>query len=194
MYLPSLPLEALRPRWCEPGQYVLVEDQRVVACSPEAAAAGVSIGMRQGGASTVAPGATILDRAVARERMALDAIALALLQFTPELAQIGDTTMILDVTASLRLFDGHAALCRRVRAVVHALGFSINLGTGPTAMGAWMLSVARIPARRSRRRRAIKPSTLNALLDPLDCRLLPSAARFSSSMSVDLGHPRFGIS
>lgn len=201
MYLPRLPLEALRPCWSEPGQYVLIDDQRALTVSRLAAQAGVEVGMRSGGVATMAPQAVLLDRSPAKERVALDAVSLALLQFTPEVAAIGESGMLLDVTASLRLFGGHIALCRRIRAVVHALGFSMNLGCGPTAMGAWMLAVARQSTRHRPHRRAVKIKTLARRLDWLDCRILPSSAKhveWFESIGCDTlgklrGLPRAGL-
>lgn len=152
----------------------MLDEDRVTALSPQAAAAGITPGMRRGGVATIAPDATLLDRQPAKEDLARDAIILALLQFTPEVAQVGQSGAILDVTASLRLFGGHAALCQQVKALVTKLGFSVTLGTGPTALGAWMLAVA--PSRRGRRRRrAIKPHTLARMIDRLPCLLLNSA-------------------
>jgi len=178
VYLPLLPLEALRPCWCEPGEYALIDEDRAIVITPYAAAAGVEYDMRRGGIATVAPQTTMLDRQPAKEVIARDALMLALLQFSPEVAQAGEASAILDVTASLRLFGGHAALCRQIKAVVGKLGFTVSLGAGPTALGAWMLAVAR-PGRRQRlRRRTVKAASLFRQLDRLSCRLLPSSARY----------------
>jgi protein ImuB len=46
-----------------------------------------------------------------------------LLQYTPQVAEAEEATLLMDVGASLRLFGGIRALCRRVRANVRALGF-----------------------------------------------------------------------
>ncbi len=174
MHLPQIQLEALRPCWCEPGEFAVLDEDRVTALSSQAAAAGVALGMRRGGVATIAPSTTLLDRQSAKEDLARDAIMLALLQFTPEIARVGQTGAVMDVTASLRLFGGHVALCRQVTGLVTKLGFSIKLGTGPTALGAWLLATA--PSRRGgRRRRTIKQTTLARTLDRLPCLLLNSA-------------------
>lgn len=170
-------IEALRPCWSEPGAYLVVEEDRVTALSQQAVAAGITLGMRRGGVATIAPDAAVLEREHAKEEVARDAITLALLQFTPEIAQVGVSGAVMDVTASLTLFGGHAALCRQIKSVVGRLGFSVRLGTGPTALGAWLLAVAPPMQRRARRRRTIKPTTLAKTLDRLPCLLLEAAAK-----------------
>lgn len=176
MYLPLLPLEALRPSWCEPGEYALIDDDRVLTASREAAIAGVRSGMRRGGVAAVAPSTVMLDRAPLTEDVAIDAISLALLQFTPEVAHASDMCMLMDVTASLRLFGGYLALCRRVKTVVQTLGFTLIMASAPTAAGAWVLARAARFRRQRTRRRTIQPGTLTKALDRIDCALLPSAA------------------
>ncbi|MBX9794147.1 MAG: DNA polymerase Y family protein, partial [Burkholderiaceae bacterium] len=84
VHLPLLPLESLRPRWSEPGAYAVVDQGQVITMSPEAARAGVRLGMRSGGVSAVAPDTIVLERALEKEALELDAIATALMQYTPE--------------------------------------------------------------------------------------------------------------
>lgn len=83
LYLPLLPLETLRPSWCDAGVYVIVNRDQVLVASAGAVDAGVRVGMRRGGVATIAPGAVMLDRDLEKEARALDAIAMAMLQFTP---------------------------------------------------------------------------------------------------------------
>ena len=136
--------------------------------SPQARAAGVELGMRRGGALMLAPQAQFQQRAPQLEAEALQAVALALLQFTPQLAQGEEATLLLDVGASLRLFGGIRALCRLVAASLRALGFTAAISCAPTARGAWLLA----------RGQAGRTLTLDALLrrlDGLPCSLLPPA-------------------
>lgn len=172
MHLPQLPLETFRPRWCEPGTYVVVERERVLAMSAHAAAAGVRSGMRRGGVHTLCPDAQLCERDILREQEALYGIALALLQYTPEVALAEEFSLLLDVTASLRVFGGRLTLCRLVRSAIAALGFSPQLGMAPTAQGAWLL--ARCRSRMPLRRRAVRIENMARLLDALPCTLLPA--------------------
>ena len=179
LYLPLIPLETLRPRWSKPGCHAVVEAGKVIAASSEARASGVRDGMRAAGVTAIAPQTMLLERSGEKERQALDAIAMTLLQFTPEVAFASDFSLIMNVTASLRLFGGVRALCRQIAADVLALGFTARLGAAPTATGAWLL--ARVERTRARplRRRVIRHATLVRQLDHLPCPLLPGAAQFA---------------
>jgi len=147
---------------------VVLEQERVIALSDAAQAAGVRPGLRRGGAVMLAPQSQFQQRAPALEADALQAVALALLQYTPQLAQAEEATLLLDVGASLRLFGGIRALCRQVARSVRALGFTGWLGCAPTARGAWLLA-------RSRAGRALKMASLERRLAALPVGLLPPA-------------------
>jgi protein ImuB len=170
VHLPQLPLETFRPRWSEPGLHVVVNRLHAVAVSAQAATAGVRIGMRRAGVQTLCPAAVLHEHDAAREQEALSEIALALLQYTPEVAFAEEASLLLDLTASLRAFGGRRALCRRVRASIEALGFTPHIGMAPTAQGAWLL--ARHP---NRRRRVVRMESLARRLDALPWLLLPAA-------------------
>ncbi len=164
----------------------MLEHERVLAASPCARAAGVQIGMRRGGVLMLMPEAQLHERAPEREAEALFAVALALLQFTPQVAEAEEATLLLDVGASLRLFGGVRALCRRILAVVAALGFSATLSCSPTARGAWLLARAGAGghARAGANARAIagRPLRMTSLarrLDRLPVTLAPPARPFA---------------
>lgn len=176
VYLPLLPLETLRPSWSEPGPYAVLHQEQVTTMSPAAARSGVRLGMRSGGVTAIAPGTTLLERSLVKEALALDAIAMALLQYTPEVTFQGDFSILLEVSASLRLFKGPHAICGLVSRSIAALGFTAHLGAAPTAQGAWLL--ARSSRRKGAllRRRTLKMKSLEEHLDRLPCELLPAAA------------------
>jgi cell division inhibitor SulA len=174
LFLPLLPLEALRPCWSEPGKFAVMEHGQVCAVSTLAGDDGVGPGMRQASVAALSPDTSTLERDPAREAEALSALAVAMMRFTPEVAPQPDFGMLLDVGASLRLFGGHRALCKLVRESASRLGFTVCLGAAPTAGGAWML--ARSPgARRAARRRCARIATLTRLLDRLGVRSLAAA-------------------
>jgi protein ImuB len=178
VHLPSLPLECIRPRWCEPGSYVVVDKDRVIAVSESAQQAGVQQNMRPGSVAAISPSTVIIERDEAREQTLLHAVAMALLQYTPEVAYAAEFSVVLDVTASLTLFGGRLAICRRVRDSLRLLGVSAQLGTGPTAMGAWLLGRrSALHVRRPRRRTVTLPS-LSRQLDGLPASCLPAALPF----------------
>lgn len=170
VYLPQLPLETFLPRWCEPGRHVVIERGRALAMSVHAAAAGVRSGMRRAGVQAICPDAQLHERDALREQDALRDIALALLRYTPEVALAEESSLLLDVTASLRAFGGRLALCRLVRGTVAALGFTPRLGMAPTALGAWLLARGRMPLAR----RVIRIDSMARRLNAQPCTLLPA--------------------
>lgn len=114
--------------------------EQVIVASHEATISGVRVGMRAGGVSAMSPETEMLQRSVEKEQSALDAIAMALLQYTPEVTFAEDFSIVMDVSASLRLFGGPLAICRGVAKSIAALGFTAKLGAAPTATGAWLLA------------------------------------------------------
>ncbi|WP_256942993.1 Y-family DNA polymerase [Achromobacter xylosoxidans] len=138
-FLRCLPLDALRPHWPLEGQaFAVLEQERVAALTPAARRAGVKPGMRRAGAAAIAPEIELLPRDVQAESEALQGAALALLQYTPEIALADGDTLLLNVSASLMLFRGPKALHRRVAATLRALDLRVSLGMAPTAAGAWL--------------------------------------------------------
>lgn len=150
----------------------MLEQERVLALSPAARAAGLQGGMRRGGVLMLAPEAKLYERSAEREAEALHAVAMALLQYTPLVAQAEESTLLMDVGASLRLFGGIKALCRRIRANLRALGFTGALSCASTARGAWLLA-------RHGGTRVVKMDSLVRRLDRLPAALLPPARPFA---------------
>lgn len=153
----------------------------MIALTRLASLQGVRTGMRQASAMAVAPEVLLMPRAPDREQAALDAVAMALLQYTPELALADEATLLMDVSASLSAFGGRLRLCRRVKDSVHALGFSVRLGMAPTAQAAWLFAHHRGP-----RRRVVQAHKANQLLDSLPFSVLP-AARSHAEWLGELG-------
>ncbi|MBY4719749.1 Y-family DNA polymerase [Ralstonia mannitolilytica] len=182
VHLPRLPLDALRPRWSDPAALPLpvmvLEQERVVSANRLAMREGIRPGLRRAGAQALVPHAVQLERDPAAEARLLQSLALALLAFTPHvtLDVADESTVLLEVEASLRLFGGHRALCRAVKYCAFRLGAMPQLGTGPTARGAAWLASTRPASVRGRRRmamrsgwarRAVRLERMSALLDRL---------------------------
>jgi protein ImuB len=201
VYLPLLPLQALRPSWSEHAPYVVIDKERVLVASPNALMLGVRPGMRSGGVAAVAPDVIPLERDAQREQDMLDAAVLALYRFTPDIALEPDFGLVLDVGPSLTLFNGAPALSHQVVNALARLGLTVQLGVAPTAAGAWLL------ARRGRckqcrdRTRVLKARTLIRQLDRVPCAVLPAAQPHAEWLSEvgahDLGAlrrlPRVGL-
>jgi protein ImuB len=168
--LTRLPLQALYPRWSEPLPIAIIDGAQVIALSSMAAAQGVRIGMRSVSVHSIAPQVVLQPRDLLREQQAFDAVALALMQYTPEIATIGHQSLVLDISASLSLFGGYRRLSRRVYDTVQTLGFSLTLGMAPTAQAAWLFAQDHLW------RRTIKLGTMRRYLDGLSFTCLPEAA------------------
>ena len=65
----------------------MLEQERVLVASPVARAAGVQPGMRRGGVLMLMPEAQVHERSPQREAEALYAVAMAMLQYTPQVAE-----------------------------------------------------------------------------------------------------------
>jgi len=152
---------------------VVVERETVLAMSHGARIAGVKPSMRRGGVLMLAPDARIHERTAAREEAALQAVAMAMLQYTPQVTRAEESTLLLDIGASLRLFGGIRSLRRRVRADLRGLGFTGRLSCAPTARAAWMIA-------RAGGGRALKQQSSARALSRLPVVVLPAARAFAS--------------
>ncbi|SOZ18601.1 DNA polymerase, Y family [Cupriavidus taiwanensis] len=124
--------------------------------------------MRRGGVQAIAPATLLFDRAPAKETEALYRVAIALLQYSPNVVLAEEAAVLVDVYASLRLFGGIRKLRGRMRRTVETMGFSCSLGCAPTAQGAWLLAAAGGGA-------ALSDASLARQLTSLPAALLPAA-------------------
>ncbi|WP_083902642.1 Y-family DNA polymerase [Janthinobacterium sp. HH01] len=190
-YIPLLPLEALRPCWSNPGSFAVIDNGVVLSMSLEAARSGIRMNMRSAGVAAIAPDTIILNRDAGKEELAINAIATALMQFTPEITFLPDFSIVLDVSASLTLFRGPVAVCARVMQSIKVLGFTAQLGAAPTAEGAWLLAHSYRTKGMPLRRRVLSMATLHRRLNVLPCDLLPATLPFHDWLT-DIGAKRIG--
>jgi hypothetical protein len=85
---------------------VIMEQQRSWLMNPAAVQAGVRSGMRRAGIELLCHDARFQQRDTQREQALLQQCAEVLLQFTPSVCMLAPATVLMDVTASLRLFGG----------------------------------------------------------------------------------------
>lgn len=102
---------------------------------------------------------------------ALQRVALAMLQFTPQVALFRGDSVVLEVAASLALFRGPLRLSRLVHHAAHALSPGIRLGMAPSATGAWLLAASAPAAHR----RVLRQHSLERALDAIPVDRLPEA-------------------
>jgi protein ImuB len=158
LHLPALPLEAWQATAADPAgarPVCVVDARRVVQADAAATAAGIEPGMSAATAASLAAGLQVFARDPAREAALVERLALALARFTPAIVLQRDG-VLLEVSASLRLFGGARALWRAVRELARASGVrSLRLAAAATASAASVLvraeprspALARLPLR-----------------------------------------------
>ncbi len=129
------------------------------------------VGVKRGGVTTLAENALMVDRNPERELDVQREVAFALLRFSPQVAVREEDTIIVDVTASLRLFGGIVHVCRQMREAVNAIGVTARMSVAPTGQGAWLL------AKRGRRR-VLKMTSLERFLGELPFMVVPEIRAF----------------
>jgi protein ImuB len=143
--LPALPLQVMERAGISPQPWVIAEgpQQRpLVACANEAARAlGVREGQAVAGSRALATELRVIARDPAQELEALQRLAAWASQFTPMVA-IEPTGLVLEVSSSLRLFQGHARLTAAIRQGVRELGFRATVGVAPTPLAARLFARA----------------------------------------------------
>ncbi|MFM0696876.1 DNA polymerase Y family protein [Paraburkholderia graminis] len=200
--LPLLSLEAVKPltslpdgssakqNRCEPSRdanppcdagniadahcYALADHAHILLPDVDALRAGVQPGHSRSYALALAPGLKLLTADATRETQAFEAIALALLTYTPKVSLADTHTLLLEVGSGLRLFGGLRALLSRVSSTVAEFGYTARIACAPTAWGAWLLAQARAN-RQGRRWHVVKETSLTRVLDRLPVSLLPVA-------------------
>jgi len=188
--LPGLPLEALRPPLLPALEMpqrcmVLAQHNRVTLLDATAAALGIQVGMSRTHAQALVPDLLLLGADPLREHEALAAVALALLRYTPRVVLTEAHTILLEVSASLRLFGGIRRLWRALSETLDGFAYRSVLACAPTAWGSWLLAQARVHTQMqavgarvgaSLRYRVLRAGMLTRMLERLPVALLPAAA------------------
>jgi protein ImuB len=226
--LPLLSLEAVKPieplpdgspakpNRCEPSDkasessgaenvtevscYALADHAHILMPDFDALRAGVHAGHSRSYALALAPRLKMLAADITRETQAFEAMALALLAYTPKVSLAHAHTLLLEVGAGLRLFGGLRTLLSRISATVAEFGYTVRMACAPTAWGAWLLAQAHA-VRHGHRWHVIKETSLTRILDRVPVSLLPVAqahrdafAHVGCSTLADLRRlPRSGV-
>ncbi|CAE6849394.1 hypothetical protein R75483_07525 [Paraburkholderia domus] len=154
--------------------YALADHAHILMPDFDALRAGVHAGHSRSYALALAPGLKMLAADAARETQAFEAMALALLTYTPKVSLAHAHTLLLEVGSGLRLFGGLRALLSRVSATVAEFGYTARIACAPTAWGAWLLAQAHAD-RQGHRWHVIKETSLARVLDRVSVSLLPVA-------------------
>ena len=113
----------------------------VHAANAPARAAGIAAAMSVSSAQAHAIDLVVIAREPQRETEALRQMATWLTQFTPMVC-FEAAGVLLEVSTSLTLFGGIAALTQRIRSGVLALNFQPAIGIAPTPRAAYLLARA----------------------------------------------------
>ncbi|MEI8400204.1 MAG: DNA polymerase Y family protein [Alcaligenaceae bacterium] len=188
LHLHSLSLDTWRLRWLtEPSAAAVFEHDALIAMTPGAQQCGLKLGMRCATVRSLAPECLLYPRDQPAEQNAYAQAAHVALAYSPSVYQHTRDTLLIDVTYSLRLFGGIRLIVQGLRQQLKRLTLQVQSGVAPTATGAWLLAQA---ARHSTQqatqkstqylaqyspRYACSQATLERLLNPLPCAMLPSA-------------------
>ncbi len=185
--LPSLPLQLVERAGATREPLVISEgpaQRPLVACANEAARhAGVREGQAVAAAKALAGELRVVPRDEKAEREALEGLAAWAGQFTP-MVSVDGQGIVLEIEASLRLFEGHAKLTGAIRRGLRELGLHATLGIAPTPLAARVF--ARAEARGLQVRSCVSAGELRERLADLPLFLLDWPAKTLAHLT-DLG-------
>ena len=121
----------------------MTERKRVGWCNQVAATLGIRAGMSEANAWTLSAQLQAYPRQPEHEQQALHEAALWALHFTPQVS-LRAAGMLLEVEASLRLFNGLDRLLAQLVDGVSDLGLTPQWACAPTATAAWLLACSGI--------------------------------------------------
>lgn len=128
-----------QPPGTPPRPLALVAEGRVLACNPEAAAAGVTPGLRTAGAVALCPPLRFLEQQPEAEARLLRQLAEACLAVTPTVVLLPPYTVLLEVEGCLQLFRGQAGLLKQLRRALKPFDLPFALAQAPTPKAALAL-------------------------------------------------------
>ncbi len=146
LHCPTLPLDCILRRWPEgldPALAVTDLDgsRRLIrVATAKAQTSGVVAGQSVATALALLPDLILIARKVEDERIAVTEAALAALRFTP-LVSLRASGLVMEISASLRLFGGRRLLKHSLAEAMRVQGLSIASAQGPTPHGAWLLAL-----------------------------------------------------
>ena len=168
LYFPQLPLEVFARGRQQAGALAVVEPsggrERVIRCNAAAQAHGVHPGLSLPAALGLCAGLGVQAREPARERRALDGLALWAYQYSSHIG-FEPALLLLEVGASLRLFGGLPILMQDLQRELEQVGYRAQHALAPTPTAAGLLARSRPGYELSDRKRL--PEAVGGL--PLAC-------------------------
>lgn len=145
----------------------ICENKRIGWCNPHAEEAGIQPGMSEANAHALAGNLQSFPRDERQESQALREAALWALRFTPHVT-LRPSGLLLEVSASLRLFNGEKSIASQLLSGMAELGLHARLAGTGTATGAWWRA-------QCDELTEIFESDLNQALDPLPVHVVHAA-------------------
>jgi protein ImuB len=144
LYLPQLPLESVTTGIDETIPRLLYQDHagqpRVYRVNTVAARAGINPGMPLSAARALCQPLEAIARDERHEHAALNGLGLWALRFTSKVSLQPPQGLILEIGASLGLFQGLEKIHQQVLSELHNQGYSVSSGIAPVASAAWLLA------------------------------------------------------
>ncbi|TAG05345.1 MAG: DNA polymerase Y family protein [Betaproteobacteria bacterium] len=146
LYLPALPLQAFSRALVETAPVVVYEREaartHIVARNSMAAKIGIHNHINLATAHAMCDGLVALPREPLRETALLEQLAAHLAAYTPNIHLQSGFGALLDISASIKLFNGAEALLKHVQNTITQLRIRAHTVIAPTASGARWLSRA----------------------------------------------------
>ena len=146
--LPELPLEVAA---ADAVPLAVCDALHVLLVNRAAREVGVQARMRRATALAICPHLHIKLRDYAQENRALQAIAAWAQRFTPNVALVAPceesdadlaSGVLLEISGSVKLFNGHGSIVRNLRAGLARQGYVVQMALAPVPQAAWMLARA----------------------------------------------------
>lgn len=146
--LPELPLEVAA---ADAVPLAVCDASHVLLANRSAREIGVQARMRRATALAICPHLQIKLRTYVQENHALHAIAAWAQRFTPNVALVAPceesdadlaSGLLLEISGSVKLFNGHTSIVRNLRAGLAQQGYAVRMALAPVPQAAWMLARA----------------------------------------------------
>ena len=193
IFVPALPLQVFTRAQLEADQPLAVLDvsprARILVANDAACAQGVHAGQAVATAQAIAPVLRLQLRKPEREATLLAEIACWAGCFTPRISLAPPNVVLLEISASLRLFGGIAAVERQVHEGLEQLGLITHVACAPTPLAAhWFAACGQGPVAGSDWRQALDRLPLAVLVSDPAC---PAALELLNGLGIrSLGEVR----
>ncbi len=199
LHIPRLPLAAYTVSIKDTDTPSAVVEGRpqsiVVAVNQSAERTGIHTGMTLATALSITPQLRVWPRERTREQQLCRLVAISACQYSAAVSLSLPDTVVLEVSATLKLFRGAEHLVKQLTGEVRTQGIRIWPAAAPTARGAWLI------AQQGTRLKLTNLAELRAVLSPISSESLMSGATHTQALhtlglytlSDLLAQPRAGL-